>query len=82
MIVLRKPSEKRIERFLDDQRSLPFPTLRWEPRKKECRQATLSTTSMDGWGPDTRRSHAPSKPSEDGRCTGRDGPNFVGPRLP
>ena len=56
VILLRKPSDARIGRFLDDQRSLSFSYLEVGASLEWVSPDTLSTTTGDGWGRDTRRS--------------------------
>ena len=56
VILLRKPSDARIGRFLDDQRSLSFSYPEVGASREGAPPDTLSTTTGDGWGRDTRRS--------------------------
>jgi hypothetical protein len=56
VILLRKPSDARIGRFLDDQRSLSFSYPEVGASREWAPPDTFSTTTGDGWGRDTRRS--------------------------
>ena len=55
VILLRKPSDTRIGRFLDDQRSLPFSYPEVGATRDGAPPGYPLNHHRDGWGRDTRR---------------------------
>ena len=81
-ILLRKPPDTRIERFLKTSAPCPSPTPRWAPRATERRQATRPNRLRGrlGAGPETFARAVEA--SGVGRSTKRDGPSSAGPMSP
>ena len=82
VILLRKPSDERIGRFLDDQRSLPFSY----PEVGATRDGAppgYPVNQLRGWLGAGRETFARAvEASGVGRCAKRDGPSSAGPMSP